>query len=133
MAPTTLGMPSSPAPLQLPGENRGHRLGHAPRSPSPFTPVPARRDVEGQNRGRAGKRNDLFWGKKVCVSGLAPEGTTLHIPTGMGCWVPSGQAKLPAASLAIGQTPGAVPRKNPVKGRIGRQKLDGKGIGNNTK
>lgn len=69
-------------------------------------------------------------GKKVHVSGLAPEGTTLHTPAGMGGCVLSGHAKLPAALLVFGQALEAVPRKNPVNSRIGRQKLDGKRIGN---
>lgn len=43
---------------------------------------------------------------------------------------PQGQV---AGWLVIGQAPEGVPRKNPVRGRIGRQKLDGKGIGNDTK
>lgn len=72
-------------------------------------------------------------GKKVHVSGLAPEETTLHTPAGMDSCVPSGQAELPAALLAIGQALEAMPRKNPVRGRIGRQKVDGKGTGDYTK
>lgn len=64
-----------------------------------------------------------FFGEKVHVSGLAPEGTTLHSPTGMGCWVLSGQAKLPAALLAIGQAPEAMPRKNPVRGQDWEAKI----------
>lgn len=87
-----------------------------------FTPPLACRGKEGQDGGRAGRRNNFF-GEEVHVSGLAPEGTTLHTPTGTGCWVLSGQAKLPAALLAIRQAPEAMPRKNPVRGQDWEAKI----------
>lgn len=138
---------------QLPSESSGQWLGHAlgvlchPGTSAPLTGcsllctarasrllfhicsgTEARRDWTEEEQ----EKEVTFFGKKVHVSGLASEGTILHILTGIGCWVSSGHTKLPAALLAMEQAPEAVPRKNPVRGRIGKQKLVGKGIGNDT-
>lgn len=79
------------------------------------------------------KRNYVFFGKELSVPALAAAGDTRCIPPGKVCWIPPGQAELLTALLAIGQAPEATPRKNPVTGRIGRQKFNGKGVGNDTK
>lgn len=96
------------------------------RCPRPLG-MPLARDKEKQERGI------IIFGGEVTVPGLAAAGGTLCVPPGKVFWIPPSQAELLTALLAIGQPPEATPRKNPVTGRIGRQKSDGKGVGNDTK
>lgn len=80
------------------------------------------------------KKGVTFFGEKsLLFLGLRQKEPLFTSPTGTGCWVPLARQNFQQLCLVIGQAPEGLPRKNPVRGRIGRQKLDGKGIGNYTK
>lgn len=110
-APTLLGMPSSPCMIAAPWQEQGlpawpctqgssfpgndcpiqgllpssHALSDLGFS---FTPTSTCRGKERQDRGKALKRNNFFWGKKSLFLGLHQKEPLFTPPTGTGCWVP---------------------------------------------